>query len=75
MVTHEGKLNGVDYCFFAQSSSLEKAMSEVLAAYAKFKRQVKVFEWFLTRCYTEDFEFLEAHAVVGLVLFLNINWQ
>ena len=44
MVTHEGQLNGIDYCFFAQSSSLKKAAGEVLAAYANFKRQVKVFE-------------------------------
>ncbi len=44
MVTHKGQLNGVDYCFFAQSSSLQKAMGEVLTAYAQFKKQVKVFE-------------------------------
>ncbi len=44
MVTHQGQLNGIDYCFFAQSSSLEKAMSEVLTRFANFKRQVKVFE-------------------------------
>lgn len=44
MVTSKGQLNGVEYCFFAQSSSLKKATGEVLAAYANFKRQVRVFE-------------------------------
>ena len=44
MVTHKGQLNGVDYCFFAQSSSLKKAAGEVLAAYANFKRQARAFE-------------------------------
>ncbi len=44
MVTHKGKLNGVDYCFFAQSSSLQKAMGEVLTRFAQFKKQVKQFE-------------------------------
>jgi hypothetical protein len=44
MVTHQGQLNGIDYCFFAQSSSLKKAAGEVLAAYAKFKRQARSFE-------------------------------
>ena len=44
MVTHQGQLSGIDYCFFAQSSSLQKAMGEVLTAYAQFRKQVKVFE-------------------------------
>ena len=44
MVTHQGQLNGVEYCFFAQSSSLEKAMGEVLTRFAQFKKQVKVFK-------------------------------
>ncbi len=44
MVTQKGQLNGVDYCFFAQSSSLKKAAGEVLAAYTNFKRQVRAFE-------------------------------
>jgi len=43
-VTHQGQINGVEYCFFAQSSSLEKAMGEVLTRFAQFKKQVKVFE-------------------------------
>ena len=43
-VTHKGQINGVEYCFFAQSSSLEKAMGEVLTRFAQFKKQVKVFE-------------------------------
>jgi hypothetical protein len=44
MVTHKGRLNGVDYCFFAQSSSFEKAMGEVLYRFAQFEKQVKQFE-------------------------------
>jgi len=42
--TAKGQINGIDYCFFAQSSSLKKAAGEVLAAYANFKRQVRAFE-------------------------------
>lgn len=44
MVTKQGQINGIDYCFFAQSSSLQKAAKTVLEAFAEFKRQVKVFD-------------------------------
>ena len=44
MATKKGQINGIDYCFFAQSSSLKKAAGEVLAAYANFKQQVRAFE-------------------------------
>ena len=44
MATKQGQINGIDYCFFAQSSSLQKAAKTVLEAFAEFKKQVKVFD-------------------------------
>lgn len=44
MATIKGMLNGVPYTFFAQSSSLSKAMYCVLESLAEFKKQVKQFE-------------------------------
>lgn len=43
MATKKGQINGIDYCFFAQSSSLQKAAKTVIEAFVEFKRQVKAF--------------------------------
>lgn len=43
MVTHKGQLNGIEFCFFAQSSSLQLATERVLLAFANFKKQVLIF--------------------------------
>lgn len=42
--TKQGELNGVPYCFFAQSSSLKKAVKTVLECFAEFKKQSKLFD-------------------------------
>lgn len=42
--TKKGQLNGIDYCFFAQSSSLQKAAKTVIEAFVEFKQKVKVFD-------------------------------
>ena len=42
--TKKGTLNGVPYTFFAQSSSLLKAIKTVKESFEQFKQHVKQFE-------------------------------
>ena len=42
--TQKGTLNGVHYTFFAQSSSLLKAIKTVKESFEQFKQHVKQFE-------------------------------
>lgn len=42
--TKQGEINGINYCFFAQSSSLQKAAKTVLESFAEFKRQITIFD-------------------------------
>lgn len=44
MATVKGQINGVDYCFFAQSSDIKKAVNTVFLEVVKFKKQVKAFD-------------------------------
>jgi hypothetical protein len=42
--TAKGQINGIDYCFFAQSSDIKKAVNAVFLEVAKFKKQVDAFK-------------------------------
>jgi len=42
--TKKGTLNGVPYTFFAQSSSLSKAIKTVKESFEQFKQHIKQFE-------------------------------